>query len=265
MTNTATIKTISKGRFDIYRVDPRDLLIKEDWNSRDANDPANREHINQLAQSIAENGVREPLTVYMEDGVAYVSDGHCRLMATMKAIEELGAEIQTVPCKTEDRLSNAADRMFSQIVRNSGKPFTPLETARVFKRLVDFGWSVDQIAKRSAVSVARVHQLLQLQAAPEQVQVMISSGEVSATLAQQVLSQAETPNAAVETLTVAVQTAKAEGKTRATAKHVDEPRVNIKKEFVAFMEGAKYNEDGDDVILRIKGEDYDRIRKLLKL
>ena len=103
-------------------------------------DPTNVEHIDMLAKSIAEIGVKKPLVVYWEDGKAYVSDGHCRLMAAIRAIEVYKAEIKTVPVVTDDRYANEADRIFGQIVHNQGKPFSQLEQAKVFKKLVDLGW-----------------------------------------------------------------------------------------------------------------------------
>jgi len=69
----ASIKQIAKGRSDLYRVSINDLAVKEGWNSRILDDPENIEHIDMLAKSIAEEGVKQPLTVYMEDGKLYIA------------------------------------------------------------------------------------------------------------------------------------------------------------------------------------------------
>lgn len=214
---TVNIKTVATGRSDLFRVPPDQLHIKEDWNSRNDNDPENEAHIDNLARSIAEVGVKQPLTIYQDAGTFYVSDGHCRLKAVRRAIER-GAEIKTVPVQMEDRYSNEADRVFSQIVRNSGKPLAPLEMARVFKKLLGFGWTVAEISQKSGINTGWVKDCLELQASAAEIQEMVSTGRVSATLAIERLKT--DGDKAAGTLAKAVATAEAQGKTRATKKHI---------------------------------------------
>lgn len=214
------IQSIASGRTDVYRLDPALILIRPNWNGRDFNDPTNKDHIEQLAKSIASVGVKTPLRVTWDDGKIYLTDGECRLRAVKLAIKK-GAEIKTVPVLTEDRYSSEADQLFTQIVANSGKGFTPLEMAGVFKRLLDFGWSEKDIASKSGMSGQRVKDLLELNAAPAEVTKMIRDGDVKATTAQKVIrSNKGNTKAAIETLTKAIVTAKAAGKKKATAKHV---------------------------------------------
>lgn len=216
------IKDIAKGRSDTYRVRPADLHVKDGWNGREDDDPANVEHIDGLAKSIAEMGVKEALAVYMEDGKLFVSNGHCRRAAALKAIEEYGADPDMlVPVITEPRDATEADRIFSQIVRNSGKQFSPLEQGRVFKRLVDLGWNDSEIGRKAGVSRVHVASLIALVEAPKSVTNLVRSGEVSATLAISTLkkNKGDTKAAASE-LKGAVKEAKKAGKSRATAKHV---------------------------------------------
>ncbi|MEF2073536.1 ParB/RepB/Spo0J family partition protein [Consotaella aegiceratis] len=219
MTERHGIKAIALGRSDVFRLDPRHLHVKEGWNSREVDfDPTDPEDLS-LAHSIAEVGVKEPLTIVWEDGKAFVTNGHRRRGATLHAIDVLGAEIKSVPAQTEDRYSSEADRVLSQIVRNSGKPLTPFEQSKVFKRLIDFGWSEKEIAAKVGRSEGWVRQLLELQAAPEEVKSLVRTNQVSATLAAKVTREAGP--AAAERLAKAVETAKAAGKKRATAKHVE--------------------------------------------
>ena len=77
------IKDVASGRSDLYRLDPKIIQIKEGWNSREATDPQNSNHIAELAASIREVGVKKPLVCYMENDIVYVTDGHCRLQAVM--------------------------------------------------------------------------------------------------------------------------------------------------------------------------------------
>lgn len=211
------IKDEAIGRSDLFRMPPDKLHIKEDWNSRNDSDPENEAHVESLTVSIMEVGVKQPLTIYQDSGTFYVSDGHCRLKAVRRAIER-GADIKAVPVQLEERYSDEADRIFSQIVRNSGKPLAPFEMGRVFKRLLAFGWTVDDIAKKSGINRGWVIELLELQASAAEIQEMVSTGRVSATLA--IESLRKDGDKAGEVLTQAVATAQAAGKTRATKKHI---------------------------------------------
>lgn len=257
------IKDVALGRSDIYRLAPLDLHVKDGWNSRETDDPSNAEHIDNLARSIAEVGVKEPLTVYWENSRAWVSDGHCRLAATLRAIEVYGADIKSIPVKTEDRYTNEADRVFSQIVRNSGKQLTPFEQGKVFLRLLDFGWTEKDIATKSGRSQTWVTNCLRLQAQPEEVKSMVRAGVVSAHLASSVAKDSADDAKTVETLNHAVETAKAAGKTRATAKHVGRP--NPHAELKAAFGRANMERTVDSVVIRMSTDDYAKVSLALKL
>lgn len=120
------IQDLALGRSDVFRLDPRALQIEPGWNSRTSDfDPADPEDLS-LAHQIAEGGVKEPITVYMKNGVPVVTNGHRRRAATLYALDVLGAEIKSVPVQTEPKHASEADRVLSQIVRNSGKPLAPM-------------------------------------------------------------------------------------------------------------------------------------------
>ena len=62
----ASIKKESIGRKDLFLIEPEKIHEKKDWNVR-AETEELAEHIEQLALSIAEVGVQQPITVYMEE------------------------------------------------------------------------------------------------------------------------------------------------------------------------------------------------------
>jgi len=212
------IKGFSSGRSDDYRINPFLIKIKPGFNARDFNSPENAAHIVSLAESIALRGVLKPLTVYLEQGELWLSDGECRLLATFYAIEKLGANIETVPVINEQRGLNDADRTADQHVHNSGKPFTPLELSEVVKRLLSFGWEPAKIATKTGITQVRQSQLLDLAAVPEDVKAMVSQGEVSAHMAVQTVKSHGTK--AKETLDKAVTKAKESGRKRALPRDV---------------------------------------------
>jgi len=247
------IKDVSAGRSDLYRVDPTLIKVKADWNSRDLTDAANATHIAELKASIKEIGVKKPLVCYMEDNVVYVSDGHCRLAAVNHLLSE-GVEIKTVPVMVEDRFANEADRIFSQIVHNQGKPLTGIEQAKVFKRLIDLGWAQKDIALKAGLSGGRVSQLLELLTLPVVLQKFITDGKASASM---VLSTFKKHNGdvalTVAELTGAVAVAAEQGRKRAMPKDTEDGEGkakassnNLKRHLKALIEASYANGNVDD-------------------
>lgn len=175
----ASIKQIASGRKDLFMVDPRLLKEEEGWNARIPSAELDQ-HIEDLALSIAENGVLEPLTVFLKGDDLYVTNGHCRRMATLLAISR-GAEIVSVPVRVEEKHASDADRVLSMVTRNSGKPLSMLEMSSVVKRLAAFGWETKKIAAKTGYSVQHVENLLTLSGAPEELKNQVAQGQVSAT------------------------------------------------------------------------------------
>lgn len=216
------LRIMSTDRADLFNLNPYLIKIKAGWNSRVIDDPENIRHIDTLARSIAKRNVQVPLTVALEGNDVFVTDGHCRLLATFRAIEVYGAEIKSVPCRAESRFASEADRVLSQIVRNSGKPLTVLEQGAVFVKLIGFGWSVSQIAENIGLGPTRVSQILDLVAdASDNIKTLIGEGRVSATVAAQALRDADgDAQVAERTIQSGLVIARASGKARATLKHL---------------------------------------------
>lgn len=267
MAKTTGLASLSEGRSDIFKIDPRKIQIKAGWNGRDMSAPENQEHVDTLAKSITHVGVREPITVYYENNQAFVSDGHCRLLGVMRAIEVYGAEVKAIPVKAEDRYANEADRIFSQILRNSGKPFSALEQASVFKRLLDLGWQQQDIASKSGYSNGRISQILELLTLPEGVKSMVVAGQVSPTMAVQTVKAAATPTKAEEALKNGWATAQAAGKSKVTAATMpDGLKINLKAAVKEAFECADIEDFHDDlVIVKFPVDKFEIIRKLLEL
>ena len=265
----ATIKELALKRSDIFYVDPRVLKVKPGWNARNGEDPENKAHILSLAQSIAQVGVQEALTVYRDANEIWLSDGHCRLAATFYAMDTLGADIKAIPVKTEGREANEADHVFSQILRNAGKPLTPYEAGTVYKRLVGYGWTIADIALKSGKSKASIEAALDLQGAPVQVQKLVASGKVSATLATDTIKR-EGAQKATQTLHDAVDVATQKGKARATKADIGEAPV---AKLTASGKLARIREILDEAVEAGEGDDefpslaFERVqyKELLKL
>ncbi len=267
MAKTTGLASLSEGRSDLFKIDPRKIQIKAGWNGRDMSAPENQEHVDQLAKSIAEVGVKEPITVYWENSTAYVSDGHCRLLGAIRAIEVYKAEVKTILAKADDRPANDSDRIFGQILRNSGKPFTQLEQANVFKRLIDLGWNQQDIARKAGLSNGRISQILGLLTLPEGVKTMVVAGQVSPTMAVQTVKAAATPSAAEAALKNGWTQAQAEGKTKVKPNHMEgEVKINVK---AAVKEAFEYSDvddsEEDMVVIKMPADKWEVIRKLCEL
>lgn len=183
----ARLQDLALGRKDMLMLDPRIINEKPGWNRRHEG-PELDAHIRFLADSIKVSGVKKPLTVYMEDDKVFLADGHCRRRASMLAIDE-GAEIMAVPCIVAQRGASQADLLADQIVHNSGKPFTPMEIADVAFQLVGMGWTAEKIAERIGKTTEWIEKLLDLRSAPQPLTDAVKAGEVSASLAAELVSK----------------------------------------------------------------------------
>ena len=269
MAKATGIAAFAKGRTDVHRIDPRDLYVKPNWNMREES-PELDAHIDQLAQSIAEIGVKEALTVRLEDGKLWVINGHCRYRATMRAIEHYKADVKTVPVQAEDRYANEADLVLSQIIRNSGKPLTIMEQAKVFKKLLDMGWQQADIGKKVGMSGGRVSQILNYLTMPPLVQAAVIAGHVSPSLAQQTVNAAETPQAAVVALQAAVDRASSEGRKVKPADLGTVPSGNLKSQLKQAFDNSDIDCSEEIITQGIVSidmplEDWEVVRKLLEL
>lgn len=212
------LAAIAEGRTDLFRMDPRKIVIRHGWNSRDFDLPENQTHVDQLAESIREVGVKEPLAGYHEDGQFILTNGESRLRAVLKLLSE-GHNVETVPVQPEPRHATEAEHVLSQIIRNSGKPFTPIENARVFARLIGLGMTNRDIAAKVGMTPERVAQIAKLDTVTPAVREHIKKGEITSTLVQRIQAKAKDANEVEEQVVEAIKTAQAEGKKKATPKH----------------------------------------------
>jgi ParB family chromosome partitioning protein len=145
---------------------------------RDSIDP---EHIRELAESIREQGLINPITVWQRDGKYEIIAGHCRYLAhrllgktKIKAIVKENIDEQTVYIL----------RAIENIQRRN---LNPVEEAKIYKSLRDAGVSVVDIARKLGISQRKVFEHLQILNTPEFVQDAIRQGKISVRAAVQLL------------------------------------------------------------------------------
>jgi ParB/RepB/Spo0J family partition protein len=240
------LAAIAQGRTDLFHMDPQKIVIRHGWNSRDFELPENQAHVDQLAESIREVGVKEPLSGYHEEGEFILTNGESRFRAILKLISE-GHNVETVPVQPEPRHATEAEHVLSQIIRNSGKPFTPIENARVFARLIGLGMTNRDIAAKVGMTPERVAQIAKLDSVTPTVREHIKKGEITSTLVQRIQSKAKDANEVEEQVVEAIKTAQADGKKKATPKHAA-PRKAIPKRANykdLFLEMMSFIDDGE--------------------
>lgn len=263
LANETAIKKLHSGRTDLYRINPYLIMVEDGFNVRNFESVEVKEHVEGLAQSIAETGVQNPIKVRNKGGKLYLIDGECRLRATIHAIEVLGASIESVPVILADRSENEADAVLDIMRRNSGLPLGMPEQAVVVKRLRAFGWSATDIAKKAGISVGRVHHLVAYSGMSPEIHSMVAEGIVAPSVALGVARDTNyDDDKTVDLIRTAAKKVAAEGKTRVTTKALGG---SFKSKVSALVAGATTETEDDIVTMAFSQEQYDELMKLLGL
>lgn len=179
--------------------------------------PQVREHIDWLTDSIIDVGIKVPLQGRWDSelGKVVIYDGHCRYQAALQA-KEKGYDIK-IPVILQDKYGNEGDRLAAMLIANSGLELTALEKAEVCKRLHNYGWTIDQIAKahKPKLSHQQVYNLLELSTASPEVQQLITDGSIAPTTAIDTIRE-HGSDKATKVLREAFEEVKAQGKSKVT-------------------------------------------------
>ena len=183
--------------------------------------------VREIADSIKANGFysSQPIKVFVAkehgEDVVYVTNGHTRLDAAKLAIEE-GCQLEHLPAVPWPAGTTVEDITVSLYTENNGDPITPYGIALLCKRLVELGVEESKIAERFSLGLGYVRSLLQLAGAPKAIRDMVTSGQVSATLAVETIKKEG--DKAVKVLKESVAVAQELGKTKVTKKAVKKAR-----------------------------------------
>ena len=181
-----------QGTAAIFMLDPRKLKVEPGFNPRDMTTPDRVEGLDTLAQNIAANGVQRPLIVRQPDatGLAVITDGERRWRASLIAQDKYGAALKAIPCQLEPKGTDAANRLARVVgVYNNSNPLTTLEQATAVARVIEMGWTIENVARQFGISSMRVYQLLDTEALDPELKKRIRWGEISATLAAEIQAQ----------------------------------------------------------------------------
>lgn len=161
---------------DYIKIDVRNIIVEWDKNVRRIYDG-----IEELAENIKEHGLKDPLKVSTIRGTDQfrLVDGHRRYKAIMLLLEQ-GHPVKIVNAmKVSDNPETQLSEMLITGVHK--KTLHPVEQAEAFKRLQNFGWTVEKITTILGESATKntVYRYLKLADAPEKIKQRCLAGEIS--------------------------------------------------------------------------------------
>ena len=217
------LRDLKESARDQLMIDPRIILVDDNFNPRNYDLPENRAHLDELKHSIATQGVLIPLLVRYdaESKSVIVIDGECRLRATLELIAEGHDELLTVPT-IQVPGGTEQDRLLTSILANTGKSLSKWELGTAFQRLYKFGWSPEQIATKTGYAARFIGEAMELADAPAEVKQLLSSQAVTPSLALAELRA--NGAAAVQTLQAKASAAKASGKKGPAKRDIAAPK-----------------------------------------
>ncbi len=158
---------------------PIDKVTSNPWQPRKHFD---RDKLEELAESIKQHGILQPLVVTKEKDNFQLIAGERRL----KAAELLNLE--TVPVIVKD--VSDRDKLELSIIENiQRRDLNPIETAKSYKRLMDeFGLTYEQVSEQLGKSVSSVANFIRLLKLPIIIQEALEKNEIKFSHAKLILS-----------------------------------------------------------------------------
>jgi ParB family chromosome partitioning protein len=140
------------------------------------------DELNDLAESIREHGIIQPLLVCRVDSGYEIIAGERRLRAAKLA------GLVTVPVTVRDACSR--DKLVLALIENvQRQDLDPIEEARAYLRLTDdFGLLQEEVAKQVGKARSTVANTMRLLELPAEIQAAVSSGSLNASSARAILA-----------------------------------------------------------------------------
>jgi ParB/RepB/Spo0J family partition protein len=228
------------GRGDLFKVDPRQIVVRDGWNPRTVFE------IEDLKNSIREHGVKTPVRVRLNDEVVELVDGERRLRAVMELIAE-GNPIESVLALME-KAGSDADLLVTALITNQGEQLSPIDEAHALQRFIAWGWDVKKIAVQIGKSQSHVYGRLKLLEGSQEIQEALHKGKVTVTEAlETVREETQTPKkAAAKKEKTEAQIEKAKQKAHREAVLFD--LVGAVEDVILNRENSKHLSDALDIL-----------------
>lgn len=160
-------------------------LVKVTPNKNQPRQNFKEQTLNELAESIREFGIIQPIIVRSLDGggLYEIISGERRY----KAAKILG--LATIPCIINQNVDDIASLEMALIENIQRDDLTPIELSHTFKQLIDeFKLTHEELSKKIGKSRAAITNSLRLLLLPLEVQKMVDTGSLSAGHARTLLS-----------------------------------------------------------------------------
>jgi ParB/RepB/Spo0J family partition protein len=228
---------------ELVWLDPRTLV------GNPANVRGDLRNLDELAESITESGIVEPLVVVP------LEEGHRILAGHRRAAAAVMAELDVVPCWVRADLAEAeSDQLAAALVENVQRDdLTPLEEAHAYAQLSVFpNWSPGRIAQAAGRDELSVRRGIEATRLAEELQPAAIAGQLSLEEAARLASFADDP----ETYTTLVRIAGSGGirhalvraeRERDVARHAAEVRAELEAQGVRIIDRPGHH----DVALRL--------------
>jgi ParB family chromosome partitioning protein len=144
------------------------------------------EALTDLAASVREHGILQPLLVREVDGGMQLVAGERRWLAAKKA------GLTTVPCRVVDVIDKTACE-FALEENLKRQDLTDLEKASAFRQYLDhFQCTIEELARQLSMNRSTVSNMLRLLELPEPVKNALQSGKITAGHARAILALEDT-------------------------------------------------------------------------
>lgn len=183
-----TIKSLSEGRADVFRVKPDNLVVVNT-----PGHPLYDERVNlpvdpALVASIIEHGIRQSVTVRRNGSLFEVEDGRQRVKAAIEANKQLKKDQQILVPVTMSK-DNDQQAMKVMIALNEQRvEDTPMVKAAKAKRLLDYGTSKADVAAQFGKPISWLNELLKVLETDDSVQRGVEKGLIAVTAASKLAS-----------------------------------------------------------------------------
>jgi len=170
---------LATKRTDLFWLDPRVIKVMEGFNDR-----IDYGNMDELVQSIRENGIRIPLKGFQDKGEYFVTVGHRRLQAAMILLEQ--GETIRVPFMSSKKTS-MEEMLIESFLSNDGKRFTAIEEASLVSKLIKHGLTPKEIANKLGRTPSHISNLVKLASLPTKLKNSIASEEIRGTLVLEIM------------------------------------------------------------------------------